>query len=80
MLEKAEEHSVRCPEETSESEPLITCCKARGDVENGIETWHVQARVGGCPLIAQPASGMKVGNNFVRRGKGRVPCTPQTPA
>jgi hypothetical protein len=38
-----------CLKETNESEPLMTCRKAQGDVETGIETWIPRARVGEVP-------------------------------
>jgi hypothetical protein len=35
--------------ETNESEPLMTCRKARDDVETGIQIWILGARVGETP-------------------------------
>ena len=35
--------------ETNVSEPLMTCRKARGDVETGIKAWLPRARVGRVP-------------------------------
>ena len=35
--------------ETNESEPLMTCRKARGDVETGVRTSIPRARIGRCP-------------------------------
>jgi hypothetical protein len=35
--------------ETNASEPLMTCRKARGDVETGIKAWLPRARVGRVP-------------------------------
>ena len=45
--------------ETNESEPLMTCRKARGDVETGVRTSIPRARIGRCPAYCQPASGME---------------------
>ena len=38
-----------CLKETNESEPLMTCRKARDDVETGIRIWILGARVGEVP-------------------------------
>src|SRR6266851_3979460 len=38
-----------CLKETNASEPLMTCRKARGDVETGIRTCIPRARVGEVP-------------------------------
>jgi len=45
--------------ETNEREPLMTCRKARGDVETGVGLLSREQGLGGVLPTAQPASGME---------------------